>query len=90
MDDVRANIDRIDRAIVPLLLERLTYIKAAAGIKAERGMVRDEARVEDVVSKAKATASSQQGDTAYIEDIYRFLIEWSIAHETNEWDAKRR
>lgn len=90
MAEVRAEIDRVDRLIVPLLLERLDYIKQAGHIKADRDTVRDEWRVEDVVSKAKATASAQEGDTSYIEDIYRHLIEWSINHEFGVWDRAHK
>ncbi|WP_262691682.1 chorismate mutase [Kordiimonas aestuarii] len=86
MSEVRAEIDRVDRLIVPLLLERLEYIKQAGHIKPKRDAVRDEWRIEDVVSKAMGTANSLGGNSAYIEDIYRHLIEWSIAHEFDVWD----
>jgi isochorismate pyruvate lyase len=86
MSEVRAEIDRVDREIVPLLLERLEYIAQAGQIKQDRSAVRDNARVEDVVSKALATAKSQDGNEQYIEEIYRHLIEWSINHEFGVWD----
>lgn len=86
MKEVREEIDRVDREIVPLLLERLNYIAQAGHIKQERDTVRDEWRIEDVVSKAKAVAAEQGGNQAYIDDIYRHLIEWSIAHEFVVWD----
>ena len=88
MTEVREEIDRVDRLIVPLLLERLEYIKQAGGIKTDRDTVRDEWRVEDVVSKAKLTAEKQNGDLKYIDDIYRHLIEWSINHEFGVWDER--
>ncbi len=88
MMEVREEIDRVDRLIVPLLLERLEYIKQAGGIKADRDAVRDEWRIEDVVSKAKQTAQGLDGDLKYINDIYRHLIEWSINHEFDVWDNK--
>ncbi len=87
MSEVREEIDRVDRLIVPLLLERLEYIKQAGGIKADRDTVRDNWRVEDVVSKALATASKENGNKQYIDDIYRHLIEWSINHEFGVWDG---
>ena len=87
MSEVREEIDRVDREIVPLLLERLEYIKQAGHIKQDRDTVRDEWRIEDVVSKAKATARAIGGNTGYIDDIYRHLIEWSIAHEFDVWDG---
>lgn len=87
MAEVREEIDRVDRLIVPLLLERLGYIAQAGHIKPDREAVRDEWRIEDVVSKAKETAQGLNGNEAYIEDIYRHLIEWSIAHEFTVWDT---
>lgn len=86
MDELRAEIDRVDRLIVPLLIERIALIAQAGHIKTDRNTVRDEWRVEDVVSKAKAEALEQGGDTDYIETIYRHLIEYSISHEFDVWD----
>jgi len=90
MKEVREEIDRVDTLIVPLLLERLKYIAQAGHIKPARDTVRDSWRVEDVVSKAKASSAALGGDTRYIEDIYRHLIEWSINHEFDVWDAVER
>ncbi len=87
MSEVRAEIDRLDRLIVPLLLERLHYIQEAGRIKTDRDTVRDDWRVEDVVSKVKAEASKADGNLSYIEDVYRHLIEWSIQHEFGVWDG---
>lgn len=86
MPEVRTEIDRVDREIVPLLLERLEYIGQAGRIKEDRSAVRDEDRVEDVVNKVLKTAISLDGNKHYIEDIYRHLIEWSINHEFDVWD----
>jgi len=86
MKQVRDEIDRMDARIVPLLLERLEYIEQAGHIKQDRASVRDAARIEDVVTKAKMTASNLGGDTRYIETIYRHLIEYSINHEFTVWD----
>lgn len=86
MTDLREQIDRVDREIVPLLLERLGYIAQAGHIKKDRDTVRDNWRVEDVVSKVKAEAAKTGGDEAYIEAVYRHLIEYSINHEFDVWD----
>lgn len=86
MQEVREEIDRVDRLIVPLLLERLTYIAQAGHIKSDRATVRDPWRIEDVVNKAKSSAAVMGGNQVYIEDIYRHLIEWSINHEFVVWD----
>lgn len=89
MTEVRAAIDDVDQRIVPLLLERLSYIDAAARIKQDRDSVRDMDRVEDVVQKACKTANSTNGNSEYIAIIYRHLIEYSINHEYREFDKQR-
>lgn len=86
MKDVREEIDRVDQLIVPLLLERLGYIAQAGHIKQTRDTVRDPWRIEDVVSKVKVASEAADGNTRYIEEIYRHLIEWSINHEFVVWD----
>ncbi len=87
MTDVRAAIDDVDRRIVPLLLERLSYIEAAGHIKQDRSRVRDEARIQDVLEKVTATAESHSGNSKYITEVYEFLIEYSITHEFTVFDA---
>ena len=38
MDDIRANIDRIDADLMALFSERWSFIRRAAEIKADRGL----------------------------------------------------
>lgn len=88
MADVRAGIDALDRALVALLAERQGYIEAAARIKSARDAVRDEARIEDVLSKVRAEAIALGLSPAIAEAVWRQLIEASIAHEFVHFDAK--
>ena len=50
-------VDALDRELVGLIAKRARYMEAAARIKPDRDAVRDEWRIEDVVSKVKAEAS---------------------------------
>lgn len=86
MSEVREEIDRLDREIVPLLVERLHYIKEAGRIKEHRGHVHDDWRIEDVIAKCLETTQKHSGNEKMIEDIYRFIINWSIQHEFSIWD----
>lgn len=88
MTDIRREIDRVDRALVALMAERQGYIGRAAEIKAERGTVRDEARIEDVVAKVIAEAGRAGLDPAIAEPVWRMLIERSIAYEFKAFDSK--
>tara|TARA_R110000824_G_scaffold390760_19_gene588027 strand:- start:143 stop:490 length:348 start_codon:yes stop_codon:yes gene_type:complete len=89
MADVRREIDRIDRALVDLLAERLTYIEQAGHIKGERSAVRDEARIEDVVQKVVNAAEPKGLPRTIAEPLWRLLIEKSIEHEFVVFDAKK-
>ena len=86
MTEVRDAIDALDREIVTLLADRLHFIGEAARIKADRNAVRDVPRVEDVVAKVRAAAVEAGMDPAFIEPLYRDLVERSIAHEFGEFD----
>lgn len=90
MAEVRAEIDRIDRALVKLLAERLTYIEQAGEIKGEREAVRDDARIEDVVAKVLREAENAGLPRSMAEPLWRMLIEKSIEHEFTVFDAKTK
>ncbi|HEY0282492.1 MAG TPA: chorismate mutase [Rhizomicrobium sp.] len=88
MAEVRAEIDRIDRALVKLLSERQRYIERAAEIKSDRAAVRDEVRVEDVIAKILAEARRADLNADIAEAVWRTLMERSIAFEFRAFDAK--
>jgi isochorismate pyruvate lyase len=90
MAEVRAEIDALDRQIVALLADRLHYIEEAARIKKSRDQVRDEARIKDVLAKVGAEAQRLSADAQVVTAAYRALIEASIAHELERFEALRR
>ena len=90
MAEVRQGVDALDRLLVAVLAERQRYMDAAARIKPERAAVRDPARIEDVVAKVKAAARDAGLSEAIAEPVWRLLIERSIAHEFDAWDAARQ
>lgn len=87
MAEVRAEIDALDRAIVALLADRLHYIDEAARLKQSRDQIRDEARIADVLAKVQAEAERLGADPKVIAAAYRVLVEASIAHEFEVFDA---
>jgi isochorismate pyruvate lyase len=88
MVEVRAEIDRIDRELVALIAERMTYIDAAARIKQARDAVRDEDRKADVLAKVAAASRAMGAPEALTADLWDRMVEYSIAHEFVEFDAK--
>lgn len=89
MTEVRQGVDALDRALVALLAERQGYMDAAARIKPDRNVVRDEARIEDVVSKVKAAAREAGLSEAIAEPVWRTLVDRCIAYEFGVWDRTR-
>lgn len=89
MADVRQGVDVLDRALVALLAERQRYMDAAARIKPDRGVVRDEARIEDVVAKVIAAAREAGLSPAIAEPVWRTLVDRCIAYEFSVWDQLR-
>lgn len=82
MAEVRAGIDAVDEALVALLVRRATYIDRAATLKGPLQMpARIDWRVEEVVSKVRASADVQGLDPDLAEVLWRQLIDWSIAQE---------
>jgi isochorismate pyruvate lyase len=63
---------------------------AAARIKPHRGVVRDVARIEDVVAKVKAQASLTGLSHAIAEPVWRTLVDRCIAYEFSVWDRTRK
>ncbi len=90
LDELRTEIDRLDRLLVKLLSERQRYIERAAEIKSHRRSVRDEARIADVLEKVLAEARSAGLDPEIAGPVFRTLVECSIALELRAFDSRRR
>ncbi|MFK4002323.1 chorismate mutase [Qipengyuania sp. NPDC077563] len=89
MPEVRTGVDSTDRELVELLDRRFGYMRAAARIKQDRNVVRDEARKAEVIENAKADAVERGLPAEKIEQIWELLVETSIGYELAEWDRIR-
>lgn len=89
IEDVRDNIDRIDRKIVTLLAERGAYVKRAAAFKQTTDDVRAPQRVEQVIAKVTALADELHANAAVTEQVYRAMIAGFIEAELAEHALRR-
>lgn len=89
MTDVRAGVDEIDRMLVALIARRQGYMDAAARIKPGRNVVRDEARIQEVLSKVHAEAEKHGLSWSIAEPVWREMMERCIAYEFEAWDRTR-
>lgn len=82
MAELRTQIDLLDRKLVALLALRADYIDRAIALKpAETLPARIDARVAEVVSNVRQAAQAAGLDPDLAADLWRLLIEWSIARE---------
>jgi len=90
MEEVRVEIDRIDRELVMLIAERQGYIEAAARIKDREDEVRLEWRIEEVVAKVLRAAETAGLSKRIAEPVWREMIERCIEHEHEIWRLEKK
>ncbi|MEZ5775796.1 MAG: chorismate mutase [Hyphomicrobiaceae bacterium] len=82
LDDVRIEIDRIDRALVDRIAERFGYVERAWQIKlGERQEANVPWRNQQVIDKVRARAESQGLPPELVEALWRQMIGWFIQYE---------
>lgn len=85
IEEVRANIDRIDDDIIRLLAERTEYVKQAASFKKSEDGVRAADRVEAVIKKVREKALEYGASPDIAETVYRNMISGFIDMELKEY-----
>ena len=75
LEELRAEIDRLDAILVPILLERVEYIYQSGGrIKSNAAAVPALDRVERQIVRLRKLAEDHGGDPNFIEHLYRAMI----------------
>ena len=88
MAEVRQGVDQVDRELIALLKRRFAYMDAAARIKPERGLVRDEPRKAEVIANARAAAREAGVPEDAVAALWDGLVEASIAYELEKFDRR--
>tara|TARA_B100000029_G_scaffold495098_1_gene559680 strand:- start:9 stop:338 length:330 start_codon:yes stop_codon:yes gene_type:complete len=89
LEQVRAQIDRLDTQIVELIAERTTYVIQAAKFKKTKENVRVPKRIEEIIDRVRTLAHQFNLNPDVIDSIYRHIIETSIEEERRNWDLIR-
>jgi isochorismate pyruvate lyase len=90
MTDVRQQVDRIDAEIIALMAQRFACMDAAARIKQDRNVVRDEVRKAAVLQNVKQLAEKARIPVPVMAAIWEMLVETSISYELQKWDQIRK
>ena len=88
-DDVRAEIDRIDRGLLALLAERHRYVTRMAEIKTDPHEAHDPARIAAVLKTQRRRAEELGLDEDQAELIWKTLIDWNVNYEKGIIVARR-
>ena len=88
MQEIRAQIDALDKRLVTLLADRQKLIAAAGEVKPSRDTVRDEARIEEGIRLVLQEAEKAGLAPDIAEPVWRQLIESSIAYEYGVFDKR--
>jgi len=89
-EDVRAEIDRLDRELIALLAERFAYVRRMAEIKREPAEAHAQERIDDVLDKVMAEAEAAGLDGGLIRAMWRSLIDWNVEYERRTIAARER
>ncbi|MCH9276616.1 chorismate mutase [Bifidobacterium amazonense] len=85
LEEVRANIDRIDARLVALIAERGAYVAQAAQFKNSADDVKAPQRVEAVIAKVRGLAEQSHADPELVEAVWRTMIAHFTAAEMKDF-----
>lgn len=81
IDEVRAEIDRLDKELISLLAERTGYVDQAVTYKSNPGEAVVEWRIKQVLDNVRALAEKEGMDPNIAENVWRTMIDQFIEHE---------
>ena len=84
LNEVREQIDRLDRAIVSLIAERGLYVQQAAGFKDGAAPEEDGKRIDQVMRRVNRLSGELGADAALTAQIYRTMISHFVDSERRQ------
>lgn len=78
MEQIRVQVNKIDREIIGLLGERLGYVRAAVAFKPDESSIRRPDHWDAFFSARRKWAEEEGYDPAVIEAIYRALYDYTV------------
>jgi isochorismate pyruvate lyase len=89
IDQVRSEIDRVDKEIIKLLGERFQYVKEVAKFKMpDKASIRAKERYENVIEERGRWAVENGLDSTTIKLVYRQLLDYSIEEQMRILNCK--
>ena len=89
MDELRVEIDRIDKALVDLVAERFSYVDRAWQLKNSPKDAVVPWRIQQVVDKVRERAEQKGLPPELVESLWRQMIGWFIQYEEEKLAEKK-
>lgn len=89
LQDIRAEIDRIDREVIAALGQRFAYVKAAATFKTSEAGVKASGRFAAMLRQRREWAAAEGLNPDVIEKLYRDLVTHFIEEELKQWQQEK-
>jgi isochorismate pyruvate lyase len=90
IQEIRNEIDRIDRDIIKSLGNRFAYVKAAAKFKTDETSVKAPERFKAMLEQRRVWAAEEGLNPEVIEKLYRDLVNYFINEELQNWQRDRK
>ena len=90
MEEVRAEIDRIDRELVDLIGERFAYVDRTWQLKQSPAEARVPWRIQQVIDRVRARAAEKGLPPELAEALWRQMIGWFIQSEEEKLQGEEK
>lgn len=82
IEQIREQIDRVDKEVIRLLGERFGYVQEIVKYKTDAKSIRAQERFDQVISQRRVWAAENGLSADLIEQMYRLMMEHFIQIET--------
>ena len=89
MEEIRQEIDTLDRDVIKLLGKRFQYVLAASKFKTSATSVRAPERFKAMLTTRREWAEAEGLSPDAIEKMYSDLVNHFIAEELKHWTAQQ-
>ncbi len=89
LQEIRIEIDEIDRQVIASFAKRFAYVKAASKFKTDATSVRDKERFAAMLEQRRIWAQAEGLNPDIIEKLYQDLVTYFIEEELNHWQSNQ-
>lgn len=88
IQEIRDEIDLIDRQIITAIGKRFEYVKAASKFKTSETSVKAPERFKSMLQQRRVWAEEEGLNPDVIEKLYRDLVKYFIDEELKHWKSE--